>query len=120
MRFWLYLLICSLVFTNVSFCSTYDVIYRTSADPVTRSISVSPSDLDIVYSTSKDSGYVYTTSTEPDYTNKISQESHSTGSYYVGSQGPAITIEKYTNGFKNNYKKNDIITVKIRIINNNK
>ena len=115
-----YLMIYFLLFINISSCSSYDITYRTSADPGYKIISISPSDLDIKYSTSKDSGYVYATPEGRDYTNELSTESHSTGSYYVGAQGPAISIEKYTKDFRDIYNKNDNITIKIKIINSNK
>lgn len=106
---------------SASLCHSHDIIYRTSKDSDYKIISISPSDLDIEYSTSKDLGYTYkTTDMRIDKTTVSETESHSSSSYYVGSQGPAIIIEKYTQDFKNEYEKNEDITMAIKIVNSNK
>ncbi len=118
-RLYLLIIYCTIL-VNIPLCNSYGIIYKTSSDPGYKFVSVSPSELDIKYFSSKDFGDVYKIHEETDTNDEVPIESHSTGSYYVGSQGPAITIEKYTNNFKDIYRKNENITIKIKIINSNK
>ncbi len=92
-------------------CSSYEIKIGHSTPGITN-IYVSPSE-----KTGSPIGFSDSTSNELDFTN---QESHSSGSYYVGVQGPAITIEKYTKDFKETYYKNNNITIKLKIINSYK
>lgn len=123
MKFKLNLILYFLIIVNsTSLCisSSNDIFYRFPGDDGYNVVSVSPFNVDVRYTTPSNSGRLYIAPTNHDTTGKLSIDSYSTGSYYVGAQGPTITIDKFTKDFGEVYNKNNNITIKIKIINNNK